>query len=98
MVSRYDPAQTENAVGGKFGFQRKQHKRSDDQSKRRITRGQQIEREERQQDEHHADDSGHDRAGMIELGVEGQRANRKHDEGDIGIEQEVEYSLPQGHG
>ena len=73
-----------------FASSDEQHKRRDDQRERRITRGQQIQREQCQQNENHAHDAGHHRAGMVELGVERQRAHRQHQERDVRIEQEVE--------
>ena len=73
------------------------HEGADDERERGVARGQQVQREQRQQDEHDAHHSGHDRAGMIELRVERQRADGQHQEGDVGIEQEVEDPLPQRH-
>ncbi len=91
------PPSAEYAVGGELGLQNEQHERGEDQRQRRIARGQQIQREQRQQNEDHAHDAGHDRARMIELGVERERADREHEERDVRVEQEVEDALPQRH-
>ncbi len=85
-----DAADGEHAVGGELGFGGEKCEGGENQAQRGKARGQQVQSEGRDQDEDDAHGSGNDRAGMIEFGIESERADGEQNEGDVRVHQIVE--------
>src|SRR5579863_9407008 len=90
-------ADRQHSMRGKFRFERKQNKRGKDQDHGRKARGQQVQRENGQQDEHHSNGSRNHCTGMIELGVKRERADGQQNKGDIRVQQVSKNMLLQRH-
>ena len=92
-----DAADSKHAVSGELGFGGEKRECGENQAQRGKARGQQIEGEGCDQDEDDANGAGNDGAGMIEFGIERERADSEQYEGDVRIHQIVEDVLFQRH-
>ena len=94
---QHDAADGEHAVAGELGLGGEKRERPQDQHQGGKARGQQIESKCREQNEDNANRAGHDRAGVVELRVEREGANREQNESDVGIHQVGEDALLERH-
>src|SRR5439155_26717628 len=92
-----DAADAKNAMGGVLGLESEKRECEEQQGQRGVAGGQQIEREERQKNGDDAYHSRHDRAGMIELRKNRQRAKGEQQESDVGVHQLREQPLLERH-
>ncbi len=89
-----DASDGENSVRGEFRFGGEESERAENQSQRRKTRGQKIQREGGEQNENYADGSRNHRAGMIEFDVECERADGENQERDVRVHESVQDVVP----
>src|SRR5208283_4816773 len=70
---------------------------ADDQNQGGEADGEKIEREEGEQDENDSYGAGNDGSGVVELGVEGERADGQQDEGYVRVHDVAEDALLERH-
>src|SRR6185312_16589472 len=90
-------ADTQSAMSSKFGLQREQDERRDDQGHSGKAQREQIQRENSQYNKNEADHSGNDGSRMIELRVNGGSSDNEDQESDIGIHEEAENLFLERH-
>src|SRR3984885_506080 len=92
-----DAANSENAVGGKFRFGRKEGERPNDQHHGGEAGGKQVQSKQRKQNKDNAYRSGQDSPGVVEFDIQRQRTDRQKQKGDVGVHEISEDALFERH-
>ena len=90
-----DAGEREDAVAGELHFQHHENGGGQQQHDGGVVDGQQIEREEGEQDQQCAERAGNDGAGRVEFQIDEQAADDQHEDGEVGIHQPVEHAIAQ---